>query len=114
MHPQYNAENPWTSLYKRLVPDAASPLFQSLCGNGGSGACTFPPEVTLSSTIACHGRECFLDKEIVYIKIVDPVDPTLFVFFQFAKPLCVQMAFYKNPKSLCVITRVNNYTALGP
>ena len=102
-HPQYTVDRPFTSVYKRLVPEQDSSLFKNLCGNkqdsSGSLPCAFPAEVVLPEDIDCHGRECFLDKEIVYVKIVDPVTSAS-VFYQYMKPLCVQMAFYQNPKML--------------
>ena len=103
-HPQYSPpppegiDNPFTSIYKRLAPVPDSPLFQALCDSKDS-MCTFPAEVVLDRDLQCHGRECFLDKEIVFVKVIDPAK-NVSVFYQFVKPLCVQMAFYPNPKML--------------
>jgi uncharacterized protein (DUF1501 family)/uncharacterized protein (DUF1800 family) len=105
VHPQYSPprpdgfDSPFTSKYKRLVPTPESSLFQALCGKADGSVCTFPAEVTLDRDIDCHGRECQLDKEIVYVKIVDPVT-NVSSFYQYVQPLCVQMAFYNNPKML--------------
>ena len=103
-HPQYSppppegSDNPFTSEYKRLAPAPESPLFQKLCGPNNN-VCTFPAEVVLDRDLECYGRECFLDKEIVFIQIIDR-NTNVSVFYQFVRPLCVQMAFYPNPKML--------------
>ena len=103
-HPQYSPpppegnDNPFTSEYKRLAPAPESPLFQTLC-SPNNNVCTFPAEVVLDRDLECHGRECFLDKEIVFVQIIDR-NTNVSVFYQFVKPLCVQMAFYPNPKML--------------
>ena len=98
---QYTNEQ--TTQYKRLVLETTSPLFQVLCApaSAGGGACTFPSEVILPSDLACHGRECFLDKEALYIKMVDSTTNE-YTFYLFVQPLCVRMAFYDNPKMLAL------------
>ncbi len=122
VHPQYSPpppegfDNPFTSVHKRLVPETTSQLFQALCGNGGTAGapCTFPAEVELPTSIACHARECRLDKEIIYVKIIDPTDASVHMFYQFAKPLCVQMAFYSDPKSLALNHNGNRRVCANP
>lgn len=99
VHPQFNAGQAFTSMYKRLVPKPESSLFQALCGKADGSECTFPAEVTLDRNIDCHGRECQLDKEIIFVKIIDPVT-NVSSFYQYMQPLCVQMAFYDSPKML--------------
>jgi len=108
VHPQYNAQNPFTSQYKRFVPVPSSPLYQLLCGSTSSTGiptptqpCTFPAEVTLTKDLVCHGRECRLDKDLVYVQIIDATTQEA-VFFEFDKPLCVQMAFYESPKLMAL------------
>jgi len=94
--------NEQTTEYKRLVLETTSPLFQALCAPVSvGGACTFPSEVSLPSDLACHGRECFLDKEALYVKMVDSTTNE-YTFYLFVQPLCVRMAFYDNPKMLAL------------
>ena len=108
--------SPFTSIYKRLVPDpSASKLYGALCGNKNvaNTKCTFASEVTLDTDIICHGRECRLDRELIYIQIIDSVTSEI-VFYQFDKPLCVQFPFYKDPKLLAHTHNGNKKTCANP
>jgi hypothetical protein len=43
----------------RLAPSpATSALYRTLCQADGSGRCTFPDEVVLTTTLPCDGKEC--------------------------------------------------------
>ena len=93
---------PFSKVYQRFMPAPQSSLFQALCGrNGNELACSFPSVVTLGRDLACHGRECLLGKEAVYIKIVDPQTNET-VFYEYKKPPCVHLAFYEGARRLAL------------
>ena len=104
---QYKYDGSTGLPYKRLILEQESSLYQALCfeSSRNGNTCMFPSEVTLANDLQCYGRECFLDKEALYVKIIDK-KTNEYTFYQFMQPLCVRLAFYDNPKKLAL-----NYNA---
>lgn len=69
-----------------------SGLFKALCVDEGSGGCSFPVTVTLSSSLDCSGIECSIDT----VRLVEVAG----LFYEYIRPACVQQSFYNDGKVL--------------
>jgi len=79
-----------------------SNLFSRLC-NGLAGNCNFQPEITLTSNLNCVGVECNVDEmRLVRVQSNPPV------FYEYLRPACVEMAFYRDGKSIWKSLRYGN------
>ena len=81
----------------RFAPNADSPLYNLLCGPKAAGdTCTFPPEVTLTDTVACNGTEC-LAEDLVSVKIVRGAQTGYYTYIQ--QP-CVHLTLFQEGRML--------------
>ena len=82
---------------KHFAPDAAkSQLYAALCKRAGkTGRCTFPDDVVLDKTLACHGKvECNADT-IRTVKLVDTAGgKAVTKFYMYVAPECVRLTLY--------------------
>ena len=80
---------------EHFSPDpTASELYAALCSasSGRAQRCTFPPVVTLTSTLSCNGAtECAADT----LKAVKIVDGDTTGFYTYVEPPCVRLQFYE-------------------
>ena len=85
-----------SDLYLTPAPSGSSALYTALCFKGGGSDCTFPTEVTLSSTLQCDGPECESDT-IRVVKVVAG-DGVTTRYYEYVRRPCVDFAFYENGK----------------
>ncbi len=79
----------------RLQPSTTSALYQALCAPASAGgACTFPLTVTLTSNLACTGKECNAQR-VIAVKIVDPVAKVT-RYYQYVGLPCVRLTLFDN------------------
>ena len=81
----------------RLTLDpSASALYRALCADpANGGACTFPLTVTLSSHLACDGRECAVDTARV-VRLTSAGNVTQ--YYEYVPDACVELTFYSDAK----------------
>jgi len=87
------------------LDDGSSALFQALCGdpNGHStGRCALSSVVRLPKTLSCTGLECEVESPRLF-RLVGAGN--LSEFFEWARPSCVELAFFADAK---VVTRGKN------
>jgi len=72
---------------KRFVLDSNSGLKARLC-NASNGECQYEMSVTLDTNIDCVGKECIADT----VRVVDVGG----IYYEYARPPCVEQAFYNN------------------
>lgn len=98
----------WGNKRERLTQSSRSPvvmlagssaLRRTLCAADASGACDFPSEVKLTTTLPCVGVECRIDTVRV-IGISIGANET--VYYQHIPAPCVFLAFYDNAKQIKV------------
>ena len=85
--------------YGRFRPDpTASALHAALCARaaGAGGNCTFPSDVTLPATLACHGIECKVDA-IRSVKVYDPISQ-LTRWYRYRAPPCTRLTFARESR----------------
>eukprot|EP00603_Paraphysomonas_imperforata_P004238 CAMPEP_0114421664 /NCGR_PEP_ID=MMETSP0103-20121206/5199_1 /TAXON_ID=37642 ORGANISM="Paraphysomonas imperforata, Strain PA2" /NCGR_SAMPLE_ID=MMETSP0103 /ASSEMBLY_ACC=CAM_ASM_000201 /LENGTH=2411 /DNA_ID=CAMNT_0001590201 /DNA_START=27 /DNA_END=7262 /DNA_ORIENTATION=+ len=77
-----------------------SELYDTLCDRSVSnGKCSFPPVVTLTSTLTCHGNvECQADT-LRTVQINDDADNTT-MYYTYEEPPCVHMMFFGDGRTL--------------
>jgi cullin-associated NEDD8-dissociated protein 1 len=85
----------YAGIREHFSPDpATSAPYAELCSasSGGAQRCTFPPVVTLTSTLSCTGAtECGADT----LKAVKIVDGDATGFYTYVEPPCVRLQFFE-------------------
>jgi len=71
----------------------SSDLYEALCNKNAAGECQFDKvSVTLPDNLRCSGIECDVDT----LRVVQVGE----MYFEYVRPPCVQLSFYKNPRTI--------------
>ena len=87
------------SVREHMTPDPVhSALYAQLCQRdaGGEQKCTFPPVVTLSSDLTCHGdAECGAE----LLRAVKIIDGDTSGYYTYVEPPCTRLQFFEGQRA---------------
>lgn len=76
------------------LQDHSSALYQELCGSASAdGPCAFRGEVTLTTSLPCHGNECPIDRAH-FVEVVDASGRV--GYYEFVPTSCANFPFFED------------------